>query len=168
MTDERFTGLTLEQVADYKFRVRFEGTDLRDLATDEPAPLGHGAGPNPSLLLMASVANCLAASLLFALRKFRSAPGRLGARARTRTVRNDKGRWRIAGIEVELQLSDAATALPHLERALAQFEDFCIVTESVRAGIPIAVRVRDAGGSVLHTTLSHGDGGRGAPQSLRS
>ncbi len=154
MSDERFAELSLEQVADYEFRVRFDGTALAELTTDEPAPLGRGAGPNPSLLLMAGVANCLAASLVFALRKFRNTPGPLRARSRTRMRRNDQGRWRVADIEVELQLADAVAALPHLDRALAQFEDFCIVTESVRAGIPVAVRVRDAGGSVLHATQS--------------
>ena len=146
--------MSLEQVADFEFRVRFDGTALADLATDESAPLGHDAGPNPARLLLAGVANCLAASLLFALRRFRDAPGKLQARARARVVRNAKGRWRIAGIEVDLQLADAAAALPHLERALAQFEDFCIVTESVRAGIPVAVRVRDGEGAEVHATAS--------------
>lgn len=154
MSDERFAELSLEQVADYEFRVRFDGTTLPELTTDEPAPLGKGVGPNPSLLLLAGVANCLAASLTFALRKFRDSPGRLQAKARARMTRNEQGRWRIAGIEVELQLADAAAALPHLARALAQFEDFCIVTESVRAGIPVAVRVRDGDGNQVHAATT--------------
>jgi hypothetical protein len=33
-----------------------------------------------------------------------------------------------------------------LERVLGQFEDFCIVTQSVRAGIAVDVRVVDAEG----------------------
>lgn len=154
MSDERFTELSLDQVADYEFRVRFDGTTMPDLTTDEPAPLGKGVGPNPSLLLLAGVANCLAASLTFALRKFRDSPGKLQAKARARMTRNDKGRWRITGIEVDLQLADAADALPHLERALAQFEDFCIVTESVRAGIPVAVRVHDRDGGLVNSATA--------------
>lgn len=154
MGEDQILELSLEQVADFEFRVRFDGTTLPDLATDESAPLGHDAGPNPARLLLAGVANCLAASLLFALRKFRDAPGKLQATARARMARNAKGRWRIAGIEVDLQLADAAAVLPHLERALAQFEDFCIVTESVRAGIPVSVRVRDAAGAVVHMAES--------------
>ncbi|WHZ18061.1 MAG: hypothetical protein OJF55_000210 [Rhodanobacteraceae bacterium] len=158
MSEEQTFELSLEQVEDFEFRVRFDGTAIRDLATDEPPPLGHAAGPNPARLLLAGVANCLAASLLFALRKFRDAPGRLQAKARARMTRNDKGRWRIAGIEVDLQLTDAAAALPHLERALAQFEDFCIVTESVRAGVPVAVRVHDAEGNEVHVTTADAAG----------
>lgn len=154
MGEDQTFELSLEQVADFEFRVRFDGTALPDLATDESAPLGHDAGPNPARLLLAGVANCLAASLLFALRKFRDTPGKLQAKARAHMTRNANRRWRIAGIEVDLQLSDAAAALPHLERALAQFEDFCIVTESVRAGIPVSVRVRDSAGAVVHVAES--------------
>ncbi|MFC7002908.1 hypothetical protein ACFQMB_16630 [Pseudobowmanella zhangzhouensis] len=33
--------------------------------------------------------------------------------------------------------------MPHLQRALAQFEDFCIVTQSVRSGIDVTVNVTD-------------------------
>jgi hypothetical protein len=33
---------------------------------------------------------------------------------------------------------------------MAQFEDFCVVTESVRHGIPVSVKVVDAAGRTLH------------------
>ncbi|GGA10038.1 OsmC family protein [Dyella caseinilytica] len=152
MSDEQLIELSLEQVEDYEFRVRFDGTAIPDLTTDEAAPLGGDAGPNPSRLLAAGVTNCLAASLLFALRKFKNAPGNLSAKAQAHLARNEHGRWRITRIGVDLQLTDAVTALEHVDRALAQFEDFCIVTESVRQGIAVDVNVRDASGNVVHTS----------------
>jgi uncharacterized OsmC-like protein len=154
MSEEQAFDVSLEQVDDFEFRVRFDGTEIPDLATDEPPPQGRNAGPNPSRLLLASVANCLAASLLFSLRKFRNTPGPIKARARGRMARNAGGRWRIAGMHVDVQLADAAAGLQHVERALAQFEDFCVVTESVRAGIPVEVRVRDGRGNEVHASTS--------------
>jgi len=150
MSDEQSFELSLGQVEDFEFRVRFDGTAIKDLATDEPPPQGHDAGPNPARLLLAAVANCLAASLLFSLRKFRNTPGPLRATARARLARNEHGRWRVAGMEVDLQLADAATSLHNIERASAQFEDFCIVTESVRTGVPVSISVRDGQGQVVH------------------
>lgn len=158
MSDEQTFELALEQVADFEFRVRFDGTGIKDLATDERPPQGNDAGPDPARLLLAAVANCLAASLLFSLRKFRNAPGAIKAKARSRTARNANGRWRVVGMEVEVQLSDPAASLQYLDRALAQFEDFCVVTESVRAGVPVNVRVLDGGGAVVHASPV---GGRG-------
>jgi organic hydroperoxide reductase OsmC/OhrA len=152
MSDEQLIELSLEQVEDYEFRVRFDGTAIPDLIIDETSPLGGDAGPNPSRLLVAGVANCLSASLLFALRKFKNAPAKLSAKARATLARNEHGRWRITHIAVDLQLADTATALEHADRALAQFEDFCIVTESVRQGIAVDVSVRDASGAVVHTS----------------
>ncbi|MBM7130165.1 OsmC family protein [Dyella mobilis] len=152
MSDEQFVELSLEQVEDYEFRVRFDGTAIPDLITDETAPLGGEAGPNPSRLLAAGVANCLAASLLFALRKFKNSPGKLTAKTRATLARNEHGRLRITHVAVELQLADAVAALEHVDRALAQFEDFCIVTESVRQGIAVEVSVRDATGNVVHAS----------------
>lgn len=156
MSDEQSFELTLKQVEDFEFRVCFDGTALADLATDEPAPQGHDAGPNPARLLLAAVANCLTASLLFSLRKFRNTPGPIRAKARARLARNEHDRWRVAGMEVDVQLADAAPSLKHIDRALAQFEDFCIVTESVRGGIPVAVRVRDAEGAIVHGVVPGG------------
>ena len=150
MSDEQSIELSLEQVSDYEFRLRFDDTDAPDLLTDEPAPLGHGTGPNPSRLLLAAVANCLSASLLFSLRKFKNDPGKIAAHARATLARNEHGRWRVQRIEVELAMGAAAGSLEHLDRLLAQFEDFCVVTESVRQGIEVQVSVRDGSGALLH------------------
>jgi organic hydroperoxide reductase OsmC/OhrA len=154
MSAEELIELSLEQVEDYEFRVRFDGTAIPDLVTDETSPLGGDKGPNPSRLLAAGVANCLAASLLFALRKFKNTPDKLAAKARASLSRNEHGRWRVTHIAVDLQLADATGTLEHVDRALAQFEDFCIVTESVRQGIAVDVSVRDATGAVVHTSAA--------------
>lgn len=150
MSDEKAFELTLEQESDYEFRVRFEGTSLPELVTDEPPPLGGDAGPNPARLLATAVANCLAASLLFALRKFKNDPGRITARARATMGRNEQRRWRVERVAVELHLSDPSAALEHLDRILEQFEEFCIVTQSVREGVDIDVSVIDGEGKALH------------------
>lgn len=147
-TEQTF-GITLEQVADYEFRVRFDDTAIPDLITDETSPLGGDAGPNPSRLLATAVANCLAASLLFALRKYKNAPGTMSAKSKLTLARNEHGRLRITHIGVDLQLADKAEVLEHLDRVLAQFEDFCIVTQSVRQGIKVDVSVRDGEGKPL-------------------
>lgn len=145
--------VSLEQVYDYEFRIRFEKTALPDLTTDEGSPLGRDAGPNPVRLLVVSVANCLAASLLFALRKFREQPGTLRATATAKVARNNGGRWRVSDITVEIRLSDSGSSLNNAARALAQFENFCIVTESVRHGVPVWVTVLDREGQILHKSM---------------
>lgn len=135
--------------ADYRFEVHFAKPSIPVLITDEEAPIGADAGPNPGQLLGAAVANCLAASLAFALRKFKNEPGALRALATVRLGRNEQRRLRIAHIVVELYLPMLAAQVKMLERILSQFEDFCVVTQSVRVGIPISVRVIDRAGAVL-------------------
>ena len=46
-----------------------------------------------------------------------------------------------------IRLSDAAAGLERFDRALAQFEEFCIVTQSVREGMQVDVRIIDADGA---------------------
>jgi uncharacterized OsmC-like protein len=149
MADHPPIDFELAQQADFRFEVRFDH-GIPPLLTDEPAPLGGDAGPNPARLLGAAVANCLAASLLFALRKFRNTEAEpLRATASVQKTRNAENRLRISRIAVDLHLAAPAAALRSLERVLAQFEDFCIVTQSVRAGIAVDVRVIDNDGQVL-------------------
>ncbi|WP_297905171.1 OsmC family protein [Metallibacterium sp.] len=142
--------LHISQVGDYAFRIEFEGTQLEALLTDEPAPLGHDEGPNPSRLLLAAIGNCMAASLVFALRKFRNQPGPITASVRATPERNAEGRWRIARAEIELHLAEPGAQHAQLERILAQFENFCVVTQSVREGIEVQARVLDSNGQQLH------------------
>ena len=146
MSDTDGIRLVLEQEGAYAFKVSFDGTTLDALHTDEPAPLGGGTGPNPSALLLAGVANCLSASLLFALRKFKNSPGPIRAEITARKERNAGGRWRIPRAEVVITLADSAATLAHFDRVLAQFEQFCIVTQSVREGVVVDVAIVDAEG----------------------
>lgn len=64
-------------------------------------------------------------------------------------VRTPRNRLRIGGIGVDLHLAVAATDVKSLDRVLGQFEDFCIVTQSVRGGVAVDVRVIDRHGTVL-------------------
>ena len=138
----------LTQQRDYQVQVDF-GSGIAPLRADEPPPLGGGAGPSPEQLLAAAVGNCLAASLLFSLRKYKQQPEPIAAEVSTTIGRNAGNRLRIQAMQVVLTLGQPAAALQHLDRALAQFEDFCTVTQSVRAGIDVSVQVLDATGARL-------------------
>lgn len=140
--------ITMEQVEGFKFLVDFAGLGPQ-LRVDEAPPIGGGEGPFPEQILTASVANCLCASLVFALGKYRQDAGRLTARASCRIGRNDAGRLRIHGIEVEITLGAPAAGLDRIDRVLEQFERFCTVSESVKAGVPVTVGVRDVLGERL-------------------
>jgi uncharacterized OsmC-like protein len=141
--------LTLEQEDGFAFRISFDDTGLASLLADESPPLGEDRGPNPQRLLLAAVANCLSASLLFALRKFHNEAGRITAKIEAVPERNAEGRWRIPRARVELRLDGPAGDYRQLPRILGQFEDFCVVTQSVRHGIDVDVRVVDGDGKVL-------------------
>ncbi len=143
MSSSATVSLTQEQ--DFRFAIRFaEGQP--PFHGDEPPPLGQGQGPSPAQLLAAAVGNCLSDSLLFALRKFKQSPEPISTESTAVVDRNAEGRLRVLEIRVRLRLGVAAAALQHLERALAQFEDFCTVSQSVRQGIPVHVEVHDAAG----------------------
>ena len=148
MSDHQQFSFSLEQQDDFAFLVRFD-KDIPPILTDEPPPLGKDAGPNPSRLLAASVANCLSASLLFALRKFKNNPGPVTATVTAHMERNEDKRLRVGSMDVVIQVDSPADCLEHFDRVLDQFEDFCVVTQSVRNGFPVNVTVRDGDGKVV-------------------
>jgi organic hydroperoxide reductase OsmC/OhrA len=148
MAADTHDSVRLAQQRDYRFEVQF-GAGITALQTDLPPPLGAGQGPSPEQMLAAAVGNCLAATLLFSLRKFKQQPEPIAAEVRTEVGRSAEGRLRVQSIEAVLTLGQPAAALQHLDRALAQFEDFCTVTQSVRAGIDVRVQVFDATGARL-------------------
>lgn len=141
--------LQLRRLEDYRFEADF-GDDIPPLQVDEPPPLGAGAGPNPSRLLAVAVGNCLAASLLFCLGKSRVEVQEMRAEVRGELRRNERQRLRIGRLEVDLHLAVSEEDAPRLKRCLGLFEDFCVVTATVRQGVPVQVRVLDQSGTLLH------------------
>ncbi len=137
--------VTVTQLQDYQFLVDFGGA-IPSLQADEPTPIGAGEGPSPSEMLLASVANCLTASLLFAMRKFKQDAGGIRATATARIDRNEERRLRVQEISVAINLGRDAADIESLDRILAQFEAFCTVSQSVQQGIPIVVTVEDGAG----------------------
>lgn len=140
--------VTISRQDRYRFLVDF-GSGLAPSMADEPPPLGTGAGPSPTHLLAAAVANCLSASLIFATAKFKEDPGALTATATCTIGRNERNRLRVTGIKVNIALGVKPESLAQLDRALAQFEDFCTVSQSVKTGIPLDVTVTAPDGRVL-------------------
>jgi len=133
--------VTLRPEGRYRFRVETDRPEW-SLVVDEPPPLGEGAGPNPARLVAAALGHCLASSLRYCLERSRAA-GEVSAAVDVEVRRNERGRWRVARVEAQLDLSGVDPAhRAAVDRCLGLFEDFCIVTASVRQGIPVDVRVR--------------------------
>ncbi len=62
-------------------------------------------------------------------------------RVHGRIVRNEKGRFRVAELGVKLMAEIPPEDQARVDRCLKVFEDFCIVSASVRKGIDINVEV---------------------------
>jgi uncharacterized OsmC-like protein len=139
---DRTHHVTVRHAGDYEFVAEFNDLpNTQALRFDEPAPLGHNRAPNAAAVLGAAVGDCLATSLAFCLKKSRIDLNGLTASVTTHVTRNDKGRFRISGIDVALTPEVADGDQEKLRRCEQLFEDFCIVTESVRQGIPVTVSV---------------------------
>jgi len=126
----------------YKFNITFD--ELRDtkLTMDEPKPLGKSEGPTAAMVLSSAVGHCLSSSLLFCMEKSRAPVTDVETDVETKLARNDRGRWRIEGIKVNMRVIVDESSKEKLARCRSMFEDFCIVTASVREGIKIDVEVQ--------------------------
>ncbi|MGB2826088.1 MAG: OsmC family protein, partial [Thermoplasmata archaeon] len=92
-----------------------------------------------AMMLSSAVGHCLCASLLFCVGKSKGEAEDLSADVETRLVKNEFGRWRIEGITVNINLKMDDENQKKFERCRGLFEDFCIVTASVRQGIKVDV-----------------------------
>ena len=134
--------IEMEWVDHMSFNVRWDLPEADDMLMDEPPAFGgSGKGPNASRAVVAGVANCLGASLLFCLQKSRANVEGFSVRASGTVTRNERGRLRLTGIRIEPVVRMPEGDMKRLDRCLEMFEDFCIVTESVRSGVPVDVRV---------------------------
>jgi hypothetical protein len=62
----------------------------------------------------------------------------------------------VGAIGVQIRPEVAAADLDRIDRCMALFEDYCVVTQSVRDGLDVAVEVEPAGaaGSAPRPTAS--------------
>ncbi len=130
----------MEQIDGYEFRVRFDKEQFAELHLDEPPPLGRDSAPNAARVLAAAVGNCLSASLLFCLKKAGHDLAGIHSDVRVQIVRTENKRLRIGAVDVVLHPHIDADS-EALAKCIGSFEDFCIVTQSVRQGLDVRVRV---------------------------
>lgn len=138
--------ISVRQVQDYEFVVKFDKSTMPDLHTDESAPLGKETGPSPTRMLAAAIGNCLAASFLFASRKAGVHPENMEASVKLQITRNEQRRLRIGKLEVTIDPKLTGEALEKAKGPRGLFEEFCTVTQSVRQGIPVDVKVKGIDG----------------------
>ena len=143
--DEGFS-FTMDLEDGYRFLVDFAQEGVPGLLMDEPEPLGDGSGPNAARVLAAAVGNCLSASAIYCLRRARIEVQGMRTTVSGSLERNEAGRLRVSGIRVLIEPVVEESQQPRMQRCLELFEDFCVVTQSVRAGIEVDVAVEPIGG----------------------
>jgi organic hydroperoxide reductase OsmC/OhrA len=141
MEEEKRFEITLDRVDAFTFDADFGLPGVPKLRMDEPAPLGDGDGPNAARVLAAAIGNCLSASALFCLERARVPVHGMHTTASGTMVRNEKGRMRIGSISVRIEPEVDPADVPRMQRCLEIFEDYCVVTQSVRGGIDVNVEV---------------------------
>lgn len=106
-------------------------------------------GPNPSRMLALGVLGCLSASFIFCLKKRNFKVDDFNAEAEVVIFRNEQGFWRIKKIDINIEpkiedtdsLHRAKQCLKVAKDGVSFFEQYCIVTQSVRAGIEVNVNI---------------------------
>ncbi len=138
--DKKGFTVDIERLEDYKFKVKFDKESMGELITDESGEIGGEEGPSPSRLLAASTLNCLMASLTFCLDKKRvdleSLEGKVDA-----TIERMDGRLRVTELDAAIKPEVATEDEEKLEKCKELFENYCVVTQSIRNGIDVNVDV---------------------------
>jgi uncharacterized OsmC-like protein len=100
-------------------------------------------GPSPVKLLGLSVLGCLAASFSFCLQKSDFSLLGLNGSAEVTITRNDKGFWRVNKIDIEMV---PQIDTPEMHKRVNQcgkfFEQYCIISESLRTGFEVNVNIK--------------------------
>ncbi len=128
----------IRRIENYRFEIDFDEWEGK-IVMDEPAPLGESKAPNAGMMLSSAIGHCLCASLQFCAGKAHGKVDDLSADVETTLARNDRGRWRIEGIKVHMKAMMDEENQKRFGRCRELFEDFCIVTGSVRQGVKVDV-----------------------------
>ena len=134
--------VAVAQTQDFEFQVTFDKPQYPQLLLDAPAPVGKDEVPSPSRILAAAIGHCLSSGLLYCARKAHVPLGPIQATVRTEIVRDERGYPRIGAVAVEIDPHVDEHERERAARCVEMFQDVCMVSESVREGIEISVRVK--------------------------
>jgi uncharacterized OsmC-like protein len=87
--------------------------------------------------------------LLFCLQKAQVPVHAIKTKVTGEYTRNERGRLRVGKLNVEIQLEAEMEQVQRVNRCLSLFEDYCVVTASIRQGIEVNIRVVDDYTNVL-------------------
>lgn len=134
-------GIKLEE--EMIFKCDLGHIKMNDLFIDEQHKKSiDKIGPNPSKLLASSVLGCLAASFAFCMQKKGFSLSDLDGKAVITSIRNEKGFWRIKKIDIKLNPNiDNTEMRKRADQCIKFFEQYCIISESLRYGIEIDVNL---------------------------
>ncbi len=143
MTEETTTKVNMELIEDMIFKWDLGIPKVGESFIDEMHhEVDDMLGPNPARLLASAILGCLSASFVFCLQKRKLELDNLKAEAEIIIGRNDKKLLRVKEINVVLtpKTSDP-TVLKRIEQCKKFFEQYCTITESVRAGIDVNLNI---------------------------
>jgi len=134
-------GIKLEE--EMIFKCDLGQIQMNDLFIDEKHKKSvDKIGPNPSKLLALSVLGCLAASFAFCLQKKNFTLSDLEGKAIILSKKNEKGFWRLKKINIKLTPKiDNPEMRKRVEQCIEVFEQFCFISESLRNGIDLEVKI---------------------------
>lgn len=139
MPDEYKSEVDIKLEEEMIFKCDLGKINMKDLFIDEQhKKLNEKIGPNPSKLLALSILGCMSASFAFCLQKKDFSLSDFEGKAFITSKRNEKGLWRIKEIKIELHPKiDSLKMRERVDQCRKFFEQFCIISESIKEGIEI-------------------------------
>ena len=143
MVEELKTKVGLKQQEEMIFKCDLGQLKMQDLYIDEKHKQEtERIGPSPIKLLALSILGCLAASFTFCLQKKNFILSDLEGKAEVTIARNDKGFWRVKKIDIIIiPKVDDPKMRKRVDQCRKFFEQYCIISESLRNGIDLDVNL---------------------------
>ncbi|MGQ9722876.1 MAG: OsmC family protein [Candidatus Jordarchaeum sp.] len=125
----------------FKFKAELDG--YHKIEIDELEPHGTDSAPNPADYLLLAIGGCLSSSLIFSIIKFDISLKKMHAKVRGKYTRVNE-RVRIEKVDVVLNVEPSTeNDLEEMrEWCIYVFRNFCIISESIRKGLPIGVTLK--------------------------
>ncbi len=124
-----------------KFKAKLDG--FHEVEIDELEPHGTDSAPNPADYFLLAVGGCLSSSFIFSLSKFDVSLKKMHAKVRGKYTRvNERVRIERVDVVLEVEPSTERDLQEMKEWCIGVFRNFCIISESIRKGLPIGVTLK--------------------------